>query len=192
MKPRGYYRVRISMNLLTPRKQNSPGRRLLGAFSFYGWKLVAVSASMLTLVSLLVFQGAGAYFHILEIRFGWTRTMLSWAFTLSRAEGAILGPIEGFLIDKVGARKMVLIGYIIMALGFLMFSQVQTIWHFYIAFLTITLGSGLGGFLPLITAVNHWFNRKRTSAMAVTMSGINLGGLFVPLLALALASAGFR
>lgn len=180
------------MNLLTPRKQNSPGRRLLGAFSFYGWKLVAVSASMLTLVSLLVFQGAGAYFHILEIRFGWTRTMLSWAFTLSRAEGAILGPIEGFLIDKVGARKMVLIGYIIMALGFLMFSQVQTIWHFYIAFLTITLGSGLGGFLPLITAVNHWFNRKRTSAMAVTMSGINLGGLFVPLLALALASAGFR
>ena len=180
------------MDLLTPQEQASVGHRLRSAFSFYGWRLVAVSASMLTLVSLLVFQGAGAYFHILEIRFGWTRSMLSLAFSLSRAEGAILGPIEGFLIDKIGARKMVLIGYVIMAIGFFMFSQVQEIWHFYIAFLTITLGSGVGGFLPLITAVNHWFNRKRTSAMAVTMSGINLGGLFVPLLALGLASAGFR
>ena len=136
------------MDLLTPQEQDSVGHRLRSAFSFYGWRLVAVSASMLTLVSLLVFQGAGAYFHILEIRFGWTRSMLSLAFSLSRAEGAILGPIEGFLIDKIGARKMVLIGYVIMAIGFFMFSQVQEIWHFYIAFLTITLGSGVGGFLP--------------------------------------------
>ena len=180
------------MDPVTSENQLSAVARIQSAFSFYGWKLVAVSASMLTLVSLLVFQGAGAYFHILEVQFGWTRTMLSWAFTLSRAEGAILGPIEGFLIDRVGARKMVLVGYVIMAVGFVMFSQVQTIWHFYIAFLTISLGSGLGGFLPLITAVNHWFNRKRTSAMAMTMSGINLGGLFVPILALGLASAGFR
>ncbi len=178
------------MNVMESLKRHGVRRAAGGVF--YGWWLVGVSSGLLTVMSLLVFQGMGAYFHVLERQFGWTRTMLSGAFTLSRAEGAVLGPIEGFLIDRLGPRRMVLIGYVVMAVGFVMFSQVRDLWHFYLAFMTITLGSGLGGFLPVITAVNNWFSRRRTTAMAITMSGISFGGLFVPLLAFGLDSIGFR
>ena len=159
---------------------------------FYGWWLVGVAAFLLTLMSLTVFQGLGTILVALERQFGWSRTALSGAFSLARVEGAILGPIEGFLVDRVGTQKMVLIGYILMGLGFLWLGQVKTLWAFYASFMTITLGSGLGGWLAIIAMVNNWFTRHRSFAMASAMSGIHFGGLLVPLLALGIETFEFH
>ena len=158
---------------------------------FYGWWLVGVAAFLLTLMSLTVFQGLGTILVALERQFGWSRTALSGAFSLARVEGAILGPVEGFLVDRVGTRKMVFIGYILMGLGFLWLGQVETLWAFYASFMLITLGSGLGGWLAIIAMVNNWFTRQRTFAMASAMSGIHFGGLLVPLLALGIEAFEF-
>ena len=127
----------------------------------------------------------------LERQFGWSRTALSGAFSLARVEGAILGPVEGLLVDRVGTRKMVFIGYILMGLGFLWLGQVETLLAFYASFMLITLGSGLGGWLAIIAMVNNWFTRQRTFAMASAMSGIHFGGLLVPLLALGIEAFEF-
>jgi len=159
---------------------------------FYGWWLVGIAAFMLTLMALTVFQGLGTFVVALQREFGWTRTALSGAFALSRAEGAVLGPVEGYLIDRIGTRHMVLVGYIVMGAGFLLLSQVNTLWQFYLAFMVVTMGGGLGGFLPLVAAVNNWFQRRRTLAMSIAMSGVNFAGLLVPMLAFGLESHGFR
>ena len=159
---------------------------------FYGWWLVGVAAFLLTLMSLTVFQGLGTLLVALERQFGWSRTALSGAFSLARVEGAILGPVEGFLVDRIGTRRMVLIGYILMGLGFLWLGQVKTLWEFYASFMIISLGSGLGGWLAIIAMVNNWFTRQRTFAMASAMSGIHFGGLLVPLLALGIETFEFR
>ena len=159
---------------------------------FYGWRLVGIAIFMLTMVGLTAFQGMGIYVVTLERHFGWSRTVLSGAFSLARAEGALLGPIEGFLVDRFGTRRMVLIGLTILAIGFLLFSQVNSVWNFYLAFMVITVGAGVGGFLPMMAAINNWFIRKRTLAMAIAMSGGHFGGFLVPLLALSIESQGFR
>ncbi len=176
---------------------------------FYGWWLVGVASVMLTLMSLTVFQGLGTMLVALERRFGWSRTALSGAFSLARVEGAVLGPLEGVLVDRIGTRRMVLIGYVLMGLGFIWVSQIellgdmglltwleftlrflpfetldQSLVHFYGAYMIITLGSGLGGWLALIAMINNWFSRQRSFAMASAMSGIHFGGLLVPVLAL--------
>jgi MFS family permease len=99
---------------------------------------------------------------------------------MTRVEGAALGPIEGFLIDRIGARKMVLVGFLIMAVGFVLFSFVHSLWQFYAVFILINLGNGIGGWLAVVTILNSWFKRKRTIAMAGAMSGILIAGVFVP------------
>ena len=159
---------------------------------FYGWWLVGVSVFMLTLMSVSVFQGLGTFLVALERQFGWSRTTLSGAFALARVQGAVIGPVEGYLIDRLGSRRMILIGYTIMGLGFLMLSQVNSVWQFYAGFIVVTLGSGLGGWLAIIAMVNNWFSRRRSFALATAMSGIHLGGFLVPVLALGIESHGFR
>ena len=159
---------------------------------FYGWWLVGVSVFMLTLMAVSVFQGLGTFLVALERQFGWSRTTLSGAFALARVQGAVIGPVEGLLIDRLGSRRMILIGYTIMGLGFLMLSQVNSVWQFYVGFIVVTLGSGLGGWLAIIAMVNNWFSRRRSFALATAMSGIHLGGFLVPVLALGIDSHGFR
>ena len=147
---------------------------------FYGWYLVAVGVFLLSISSLGVFRGMSPLMPVLQNKFGWTRTQISLSSLLTRVEGAALGPIEGFLIDRIGARKMVLIGFSIMAVGFVFFSFIQSLWQFYAVFILINLGNGIGGWLAVVTILNSWFRRKRTIAMAGAMSGILIAGIFVP------------
>ena len=144
------------------------------------------------LMSTTVFQGTGTFFVALERNFGWNRTTLSGAFSLSRAEGALLGPLEGFLVDRLGTRTMVSIGFITMGLAFVFYSQIQDVFQFYIAYLAISLGSGIGGWIAVVTMVNNWFIRKRAMAMALAVSGIQFGGFLVPVMAWGIESHGFR
>ena len=158
---------------------------------FYGWYLVAVGVFLLSISSLGVFRGMSPLMPVLQKNFGWTRTQISLSSLLTRVEGAALGPIEGFLIDRIGARKMVLIGFSIMAVGFVLFSFIQNLWQFYAVFILINPGNGIGGWLAVVTILNSWFRRKRTIAMAGAMSGILIAGIFVPPYTIAL-NHGFR
>ena len=119
-------------------------QRLRGGV-FYGTWLIGVAAAVMILSIVPFFHTMTAWFVVLERQFGWNRTQLSLAFSLSRVEGGIMGPLEGLLIDKLGARRMVIIGMTIMGVGFVLFGQVQELWHFYAAFLIMSLGSGLHG-----------------------------------------------
>ena len=159
---------------------------------FYGWYLVGISSFMLMLMSTTVFQGIGTFFVALERNFGWNRTTLSGAFALSRVEGALLGPLEGFLVDRLGTRKMVVIGYLVMGLGFVYYSQIQSVWQFYAAYLAISLGSGVGGWIAFVTLINNWFPRRGALAMSIAVSGIQLGGFLLPLLAWGIENHDFR
>ncbi len=159
---------------------------------FYGWWLVSITLFTLTAIITPIFQGLGFFFVALERHFGWSRAILSVPFSLSRVEGAILGPIEGYLVDRFGSRLMILIGLVILGAGFVGFSMVEGVLGYYVTFLVIFAGAGLGGFIPLIAAINNWFHRHRTKAMAIGMIGINLGALLAPFIGRAMDLYGWR
>ena len=162
----------------------SIGRSFSPRGLFYGWTLVGVAAFVMVIGTVPLFQGMTAWFVVLESHFNWTRTQLSIAFSLSRVEGSIMGPISGYLIDRLGSRRMVLIGLVVAGGGFVIMSQMQNIWHFYIAFVVMSMGVGLGTWMPMMTVLNNWFVRNRSTAMALAMEGFLVGGMaLVPLLA---------
>ena len=164
-----------------------PGRGV-----FYGWWLVGLAVFMLTLMASTSFQGLGLYLVALERKFGWSRTVLSAPFSLARVQGAVIGPLEGWLIDRVGSRRMVFIGYTTMGVGFVMFSQIDSVWQYILAYIVISVGGGLGGWLAIITMVNNWFIRRRSMALATAMTGVHFGGFLVYVLAIGLEYHGFR
>lgn len=160
-------------------------RRIHGLF--YGWWLVGVASLVMILSIVPFFHSMTAWFVVLERRFGWSRAELAMAFSLSRVEGGVLGPLEGLLIERLGPRRMVFIGFMILGAGFLLFGQVQELWQFYAAFLVMSLGGGLGTWLPMMTVLNSWFVRSRATAMSLVLVGYRLGVVvLVPLLAWAI------
>jgi len=112
---------------------------------------------------------------------------LSMAFALTRIEGGVMGPIEGYLTDRLGTRRMVFLGLLVLGAGFLFFWRVQHLWMFYAAFMVMSLGHSLGGWVPVTTVLNNWFDRHRAKAMGWSNTVSRLGGLLlVPALAFAI------
>ncbi len=164
----------------------------MGGRPFYGWVLVGITAFVLAVVISPVLQGIGAFFVALEDEFGWSRTLLAGAFSLARAEDTIIGPLVGYLTDRVGTRRLVLIGFVVLGAGFFLLGSIQSVVGFYAAFIVITAGAGFAGFLPLMGAINHWFVRHRTTAMGMAQAGVSIGGLLVPVLAWSITNFGWR
>ena len=151
---------------------------------FYGWWLTGIAAIVMVVGTVPVFQGMPVWFVVLEKNFGWSRAQLSLAFSLTRVEGTIMGPISGYLIDKLGPRRMVTIGLLLIGIGFILFSRIHTLWQFYFSFIIMTSGMGLGTWLPMMTVLNNWFIQHRSTAMAIAMEGFAFGGIvIIPILA---------
>ena len=146
---------------------------------FYGWWLVGVSGLVMTLATVPLYHAMAVWAVALESSFGWSRTQIGFALTFTRIEGGFMGPLEGYLTDKLGPRRMVLIGLLILSVGFLIFWQVNSLWMFYLAFIVMALGQGLGSWLPLMTALNNWFVRNRSKAMGFSNMGSRIGALIL-------------
>jgi len=146
---------------------------------FYGWWLVVVSGLVMTLATVPLYHAMAVWAVALESSFGWSRTQIGFALTFTRIEGGFMGPLEGYLTDKLGPRRMILIGLLILSVGFLIFWQVNSLWTFYLAFIVMALGQGLGSWLPLMTALNNWFVRNRSKAMGFSNMGSRIGALIL-------------
>ena len=155
---------------------------------FYGWKLVGLTMVALALASGPVWNGVGVWVKALELHFGWTRTQLTGAFSLTQLEGVVMEPFIGYLTDRLGPRSMVFIGLTVTGLGFIVFSRTTNLPMFYLAYVLIMAGISAGTWLPFMATINKWFNRRRGTAMAIAGEGEFIGGLLlVPALAWAVA-----
>ncbi len=159
---------------------------------FFGWWIVAAGFVIQILNGGLLFHAFSAYVLPLQADFGWSRGQLSGAFSMARAESGILGPVQGWAIDRFGPKIMMQIGMVLFGAGFIYMSQINSLVTFYIAFALMALGSSLGGFMPLATTVTNWFARKRAMALGVMMTGMSVGGLTVPLVVWSLNAHGWR
>ncbi len=167
-----------------------PLRRVRGVF--YGWWLVGLALLIQSLAGGPIWSGLGVWLKSLELHFGWSRTQLTGAFSLAQMEGSFIGPLSGFLIDKVGARRMIFIGLLVVGGGFMVFSRTPNLTVFYLSFALMMLGSAAGTWLPLMTTVSKWFVRKRSLAISIAGEGNFVGGLaLVPILAWAVSPDNF-
>jgi MFS family permease len=138
------------------------------------------------------YYGFSVFFNPIKDTFQWTSTQTSLAFTLRGLETGVLGPIAGFLVDKVGPRKLMVVGWSIIGLGFLAMSRINSLPTFYNTFLIIAIGMSFGSGVVMNTAIANWFTKKRSRAMAISYIGPGVCGLLAPLLALFIGWVGWR
>ncbi|MCO5201969.1 MAG: MFS transporter [Chloroflexi bacterium] len=159
---------------------------------FFGWWIIAAGAGLQMMQAMFLGQAYGAYVVLLRDEFGWSKTMLSAASSLREAESGILGPAQGWLLDRIGPRAVARIGVVVMGIGFMLFSQVNTPLTFYGAFLVMSVGGSMAGYMTVTFAAVHWFERRRATAISLTSAGFALGGMAVPITVLLLEWLGWR
>lgn len=156
--------------------------------------MVAAAVALRVLGAGLHSFGFTVFFLPLSQDLNLNRTSTSLAFSLARAEGAIEGPVVGHLLDRYGPKPIMLTAVLLMGIGYLLFSQVDS----YVTFLVVYLGvislAHAGGFMhaPMVL-INTWFIRHRARAITVSSAAFGLGGVLVaPVLSIVVQTWGWR
>ncbi len=160
---------------------------------FYGWWIVIAGGLGMSITAGINFHGFSNFIIPLTHEFGWSRTLISGVFSLARMEAGLLGPLEGWLVDRVGPRRLMLVGIPLMGVGYVLMSQVNSLAAFFLVYIfAITLGNSLGMSTPMTASVANWFNRKRGLAFGIMWAGVGLGGFFVPAVGWLIATYDWR
>ncbi|MDP6179066.1 MAG: MFS transporter, partial [Desulfatiglandales bacterium] len=143
------------------------------------------------------FYGAEICFSVflkpLIAEFGWTRAGVSGSVSTVEGIAGLFGILMGTLTDKYGARILIAIGGILGGLGYLLMSQVSSLWQLYLYF-GVMVGMCLAGcWTPIMATVSRLFVGKRILALGIATSGITIGSMIMPpLTAYFIASYGWR
>ena len=155
---------------------------------FYGY--IVVGAALLIMAIVYgAYNSFGVFFESLLTDFGWTRTTISGALSLSWIMQGVLSIIMGRLTDRFGPRVVLTICGFLIGLGYLLMSQIGAIWQLYL-FYGVIIGSGMGGsWVPMVSTAARWFVKRRNLMTGIVLTGVSMGTLIAPPVASRLISA---
>lgn len=162
---------------------------------FYGWWVVLAAAVGLFMSSVPVIAFTfSVFFNWLSREFGWSRSEISLAFSLSMLAFAFAQPLVGRWVDRVGARKIALPAVLVFGLCLAsLYSLSPSLWHLYAIYVAVgVVGAGTTSIVYL-RVLTRWFDRRRGRAIGLALSGNGLSAVFMPGLAQLLIDAvGWR
>src|SRR5579862_7150926 len=149
-----------------------------------GWVIVMTSVLGITVSfgSLVIFT-FGVFLKPLSGQFGWSRAEVSLAFTLTALMVAVFSPFIGRLVDRVGARKVLLPCVAVYGAAFCSLSLVKSLAGLYTIYILLgVVGNGTTQ-LCYARVISAWFDQRRGLALATMMAGVGAGAIGIPPLA---------
>jgi MFS family permease len=149
---------------------------------FYGWWLVLVAGVGLFMgyVPIIGFTFS-VFFNSLAQEFKWSRAEVSLAFSVSLLALSLSLPIAGRLVDRLGARRVIIPSVLFFGLGLASFYLLTSnLWYFYAIYLFLGVaGSGISP-VPYYHVISRWFDRRRGLALGLCMTGAGLSAFVMP------------
>ncbi len=141
---------------------------------FYGWVIVAICFISVAVAYGIHYSFSVFYVSILK-EFGWSRADTALIFSINIIVYGVSAPIVGMAVDRLGPRKFMSLGAILLAIAIATCSLTNQIWHFYILFgVLVSFGIGATGYVPNSVLVSRWFVKRRGSAFGIFMVGFGV------------------
>ena len=147
-----------------------------------GWKtLFAATIGTMCGIFTLTNYSQGFFVGPVTTEFGWTPPQFLLSYTVMMCFVLVTGPAVGSIVERIGLRKVGLIGIIGHSVAYVLLSLNTgslLLWYSSWALLAI-LGAGS---LPIVWTgvLNAWFSKHRGKAIGITMAGTGLGAFFLP------------
>jgi len=159
---------------------------------FYGWWVVLATAAITMIASEAPIYCFSALVDPLEEEFGWSRAAIGAGPSIAALMAGLAMPVAGYLVDRVGARPLLVAGVTLIGGGFVAISRVEALWHFYISVSVVAVGLSLAGPPVCAVAIAHWFAKRRGLALGIMFAGAGASGVMVLVLASLIAAFDWR
>ena len=156
--------------------------------AYYGWAVVL--ASFVASFGEVPVNGPviGVFIRPMQEELGWSRGTIALGFMIGSIVGALSSAIVGWLVDRYGARLVVVIAGVLITVSLLGLSTIQEPWQFWVLF-GLGRGAAISGVgIGTTVAVGKWFYRRRARMLAIKGIGHRTGQVVFPVFILAIMS----
>ena len=146
-------------------------------------------------VTPMVYTVFGLFLIPISTEFDWSRAAVSFVLFIIAVAGAISYPIVGRLIDRYGARPVILTGNVLFAASVASVSLVEASrFQFYTAYALIGISAAIPSSVMFTKVIAGWFDRRRGLFLGIVGGlGNGIGAALSPLFVFALISSyGWR
>lgn len=151
--------------------------------TYYGWWIVLAAFLNLFFVVGVIFYGFPVFYPYFVESLGFTRAQLTQGFLLGFLfAGLPFGVLAGALIDRIGARVVILTGVVLVAASLVLMSSMTRFWQFEVLCVVEVVGYVFAGPIANQVLIARWFERRRGQAMGYAYLGLGLGGAVAPML----------
>ena len=145
---------------------------------YYGY--VVVGAVFMTMVIIWgTFATFGVFFGEFIETFEWSRAATSAASSIRDLVFGFVCILTARAGDSFGPRRVITMSGLVLGLGYLLMSQVQTTWQLYLYY-GVIISSGMSAYILMLSIVAKWFERRRGRMTAVSLSGMGIGMMMMP------------
>lgn len=162
---------------------------------FYGWWVVAIAALGLFFSEPTI----GVYSYSVFLKavsqdFHAGRGAVAFAFTLHNLCTAALTPLVGCMIDRFGAKRIVVPATALVGLTAIFAKLIgSALWNYYAFYLVLGIFGPASGPVPYSSIISRWFDRKRGLALGLMSFGSGLAAIaYPPVAQLLIAQYGWR
>src|ERR1700674_1403215 len=150
---------------------------------FYGWWIVAAAFLNLFFAVGFIFYGCPVFYPALVESLGFTRAQVTGGFLLGfLAAGLPFGLLAGAIIDRVGARGVILAGTGLIGISLTLMGFITRLWQYEVVCIVEVLGYMMAGPIANQVLIAKWFRIRRGQAMGYAYLGLGFGGVVSPLI----------
>lgn len=153
----------------------------------YAWLVVGMAVT-LQVTTNAVSQAFAILMVVIQQEFGWALTWITLAYFFRSIMGAVLAPLAGWLGDRYGARKVLIVAAATYVVGLVLLGTMDQIWQLYLYY-SFILGISQAMFrVNIPTTVAAWFKTRLGVATGIQQSAGGMGtSIVAPALALLLS-----
>ena len=150
---------------------------------YFGWWIVAGAIVAQFVAVALQAQISGVFLRPMTEELGWSRTEFTLATTAGTVLMGLLGFFVGAMVDRRGARPLMLVGLTIVGGSLMALSRIEELWQFILLRgVVFTTGNVLIGNLVVNVTISKWFVQRRGWAISMGSLGVSAAAIVTPVL----------
>lgn len=157
------------------------------------WLMLAGAFTAFT-ISAALMHSYPVYLVAYIEEFGWARAETSIAYSVSQLVGGVSSPLVGVLVDRLGPRRLLLLGSVLLVLGLAASAFATALWQIVVLYgIVMTIGANCLGLVAFVPVLSRHFVRRRGLAISIVQSANGIArGISAPAVQLMISQIGWR
>ncbi|HEX9913592.1 MAG TPA: MFS transporter, partial [Candidatus Bathyarchaeia archaeon] len=159
---------------------------------YYGWVIFAITFLIYMFMYGLRYS-VGIFFTPIQEELGWSTAATASGVTIFFWVYAFAAPFVGRLAEKVGVRRTVLVGGLLLGGGGALVSLVQELWMLYLFWGVMAAAGSAALYVVPTMALSNFFHKKRGITVGWSSVGVSVGqAVIIPVVASLIPALGWR